>query len=166
MNVEQFAKELKLSPDLLLEKLKAAGVNKSAAEDAITETDKTQLLDYLRKMHGAEDQPKTKITLTRKPTSEIKKADSTGKSRTIQVEVRKKRTYVKKDAAAAEAPPPTQEAAPEPVIEEIPAITTEQPVVEIEAAAPKSVVVEEAAPPVEEAKPKTQHEEESGYRHR
>ena len=103
MNVEQFAKELKLSPELLLEQFKSAGVHKSAAEDAVTEADKTQLLDYLRKMHGAgEEKPKTKITLTRKQTTEIKKSDSTGKSRTIQVEVRKKRTYVKRDASTEE----------------------------------------------------------------
>ncbi len=102
MNVEQFAKELKLSPELLLEQLKSAGVHKSAADDSITEVDKTRLLEYLRKMHGSDEQPKTKITLTRKQTTEIKKSDATGKSRTIQVEVRKKRTYVKRDASAEE----------------------------------------------------------------
>jgi translation initiation factor IF-2 len=155
MNVEKFAKELKLSPDLLLEQLKAAGVYKTAAEDAITETDKTQLLDYLRKMHGAEDQPKTKITLTRKQTSEIKKADSTGKSRTIQVEVRKKRTYVKKEAAAETPLAPVAEIVPEPVVEETPPVIAEQAPAPVEAPAPApAATVEETAPPAEEAKPK------------
>ena len=154
MNVEKFAKELKLSPDLLLEQLKAAGVHKTAAEDAITEADKTQLLDYLRKMHGAEDQSKTKITLTRKQTSEIKKADSTGKSRTIQVEVRKKRTYVKKEAVTEVTPAPAEEIAPEPVIEETPPIAVEQATVPLEVPTPAPAAVEEAAPPVEETKPK------------
>jgi translation initiation factor IF-2 len=78
------------------------------------------LLDYLRKMHGGgAETGKTKITITRKQTGEIRKTDSTGKSRTIQVEVRKSRTYVKRDtsALAAEAQPaaePAAEAKPAP----------------------------------------------------
>ena len=73
----------------------------------LTEQDKTQLLEYLRAVHGTKE-TKNKITLTRRQTTEIKKADSTGKARTIQVEVRKKRVLVKRDASArraAEAPP-------------------------------------------------------------
>ncbi|MFN3543677.1 MAG: translation initiation factor IF-2 [Thiobacillus sp.] len=101
MNVEQFAQELKLPPQLLLEQLKAAGVAKRDVADPVTEADKAHLLDYLRKMHGGSAETgKTKITLTRKQTGEIRKTDSTGKSRTIQVEVRKSRTYVKRDPAA------------------------------------------------------------------
>ncbi|NJD87274.1 MAG: translation initiation factor IF-2 [Betaproteobacteria bacterium] len=95
-NVAQFAEELKLTVPRLLEQLKAAGVNKKAAEDPVTEQDKTRLLDYLREVHGNKEEKK-KITLTRKQTTEIKRADSTGKARTIQVEVRKKRTFVKVD---------------------------------------------------------------------
>ena len=95
MSVEQFASELGLLPAVLLEQLQAAGVSKQMVKDGLTEKDKTQLLDYLRKVHGAED--KNKITLTRRQTSEIKKSDSTGKARTIQVEVRKKRVFVKRD---------------------------------------------------------------------
>src|SRR5262245_25990726 len=111
ISVAQFAGELKMPPKTLLEQLRAAGVNKTLAEDTLTEQDKTKLLDYLRKAHGAAE-AKNKITLTRKQTSEIKKADSSGKARTIQVEVRKKRVFVKRDAgegaapAVAEAPPP------------------------------------------------------------
>ncbi len=186
MNVEQFAKELKLSPDLLLEQLKSAGVHKSAADDSVTEADKTQLLDYLRKMHGAgEEKAKTKITLTRKQTSEIKKADATGKSRTIQVEVRKKRTYVKRDAAtedagkaettapAIEEMPPVAEAladAPETIVAETPApVPTEEPVIEspvepvVEAVAVEAEPLQPeqaAAEPVEQA-PAPQAEEKS-----
>ena len=100
MNVAQFAGELGLPATLLLEQLRAAGVNKAASEDLLTEQDKTQLLDYLRRSHGAKEQ-KNKITLTRKETTEIKKADSTGKARTIQVEVRKKRVFVKRDVTEA-----------------------------------------------------------------
>ncbi len=102
-SVAQFASELGLPPPLLLEQLGAAGVSKKSADDVLTEQDKTQLLDYLRRSHGAQE-PKGKITLTRKETTEIKKADSTGKARTIQVEVRKKRVFVKRDAVEAPAP--------------------------------------------------------------
>lgn len=90
MSVEQFANELGLLPAVLLEQLKAAGVKKVLAEDSLTEQDKAQLLDYLRKTHGSTE-VKSKVTLTRRQTSEIRKSDSTGRARTIQVEVRKRR---------------------------------------------------------------------------
>jgi translation initiation factor IF-2 len=100
--VEQFASELKLPTALLLEQLKSAGVNKSVADDQLSEADKAALLDHLRKEHGTLA-PKNKITLTRKSSSEIKKTDNTGKARTIQVEVRKKRVIEQPtDALAAE----------------------------------------------------------------
>ena len=89
--VAQFAAELGLPTTLLLEQLKSAGVNKSTVEDRLDEADKTALLEYLRKEHGAAQAPKNKITLTRKQNTEIKKTDSSGRARTIQVEVRKKR---------------------------------------------------------------------------
>ena len=104
INVTQFASELGLPPGLLIEQLQAAGVKKVLAEDTpLTEKDKTQLLDYLRHAHGGRE-AKQKITLTRRQTSEIKKSDGTGKSRTIQVEVRKKRVLVKRDTPDAEVP--------------------------------------------------------------
>ena len=132
MNVEQFAQELKLSTGLLLEQLRAAGVEKSAAVDAITEQDKARLLDYLSKKHGATD-VKSKITLTRKETSEIKKADSTGKARTIQVEVRKKRVLVKRETPVAHEAPAEAEAEP------------------VDSGLPVAAEVEMHAQPVEEA---------------
>jgi translation initiation factor IF-2 len=97
INVTQFATELGLLPTMLIEQLQAAGVTRAlTVETALTERDKTQLLDYLRQSHGAKE-AKQKITLTRRQTTEIKKSDGTGKSRTIQVEVRKKRVLVKRD---------------------------------------------------------------------
>jgi translation initiation factor IF-2 len=119
-SVAQFASELKVPPSVLLEQLRAAGVEKRLAEDSLSESDKARLLEYLRKSHGSTE-PKNKITLTRKQTSEIKKSDATGKARTIQVEVRKKRVFVKRDpaelaaaATAAELPPPAPAPAPAP----------------------------------------------------
>ena len=99
--VAQLAAELNRSAAALLEQLQSAGVSKASTDDALTETDKARLLDHLRTSHGtAASSERKKITLTRKSTSEIKQADSSGRARTIQVEVRKKRTFVKRDDAA------------------------------------------------------------------
>jgi translation initiation factor IF-2 len=98
-NVAQFAAELKMPAGVLLEQLQAAGVQKASEDDALSESDKARLLDHLRKSHGSADTDKRKITLTRRHTSEIKQSDATGKARTIQVEVRKKRVFVKRDEA-------------------------------------------------------------------
>ncbi|MDD2701880.1 MAG: translation initiation factor IF-2 [Sideroxydans sp.] len=89
INVAQFAGELGLPVELLLEQLQSAGVDKKKDSDPISEQDKAKLLEHLRSAHGG---GKSKITVTRRETTAIKKADSSGKSRTIQVEVRKKRT--------------------------------------------------------------------------
>lgn len=112
-NVAQFATELKMPADLLLTQLRAAGVEKSSTSDVLSKEDKDKLLGHLRRAHGvAPDGEKKKITLTRKETTEIKQADATGKSRTIQVEVRKKRTFVKRDEAPVEEAPVKVVAAP------------------------------------------------------
>ena len=110
--IEQFASELKMPAGALLEQLSAAGVSAKKEGDKLTEVDKTRLLDYLRKQHGAAAEPKKRITLTRKQTTEIKSADSTGKARTIQVEVRKKRVLVRRDEEAAAPAAPAIEEAP------------------------------------------------------
>ena len=107
--VAEFAKELKKSPDTLLEQLKSAGVAKSSAADALTDADKQKLLSFLKASHGTDTPERKKITLVKKSTSEIKQADATGKARTIQVEVRKKRTFVKRDDNdTTEAPEPAE----------------------------------------------------------
>ena len=112
-NVAQFATELKMPADLLLTQLRSAGVEKSSTSDPLSKDDKDKLLDHLRRTHGAAaDTEKKKITVTRKETTEIKQADATGKSRTIQVEVRKKRTFVQRDEVAPVAAEPVAPAAP------------------------------------------------------
>jgi translation initiation factor IF-2 len=99
--VAQLAAELNRPAAALLEQLQSAGVAKASTDDSVTESDKARLLDHLRTSHGTvASAERKKITLTRKSTSEIKQADSSGKARTIQVEVRKKRTFVKRDEAA------------------------------------------------------------------
>ncbi len=98
--VAEFASELKKSTDTLLEQLKSAGVAKAAASDVLTDSDKHSLLNYLQNSHGTASSERKKITLVKKQTTEIKQADATGKARTIQVEVRKKRTFVRRDDEA------------------------------------------------------------------
>lgn len=127
--VEQFAGELKLPTALLLEQLNSAGVQKSTAEDSLTEADKTALLEHLRKEHGTLA-PKNKITLTRKSNTEIKKTDNTGRARTIQVEVRKKRVIEQRDESELIEPADLPEVAHEAI--EVP----------VEQAAPLEVVIE------------------------
>lgn len=120
--VAEFANELKKTPEILLDQLKSAGVPKQAPTDALTEADKQRLLGFLKASHGTVEPERKKITLTKKSTSEIKQADATGRARTIQVEVRKKRTFIQRDeghpaaaepAAHAEAPAVAQPAAPQ-----------------------------------------------------
>jgi len=93
--VAQFAIELKMPANVLLEQLRVAGVELTSVEDHVTDGDKARLLESLRRSHGATEGKK--ITLTRRQTSEIRQADGSGRSRTIQVEVRKKRVFVKRD---------------------------------------------------------------------
>jgi translation initiation factor IF-2 len=96
--VAQFAAQLNRPTMALIEQLQSAGVPKRSPDDALTDADKERLLEHLRNAHGtAGGAERKKITLVKKSTSEIKQADASGKARTIQVEVRKKRVFVKRD---------------------------------------------------------------------
>ena len=109
--VAELAAELNKPTNLLLEQLSAAGVSKKSETDAVSEADKHALLNHLKTSHGTATGERKKITLVKKSTSEIKQADATGRARTIQVEVRKKRTFIQRDDEVAPAP-----AAPELVL--------------------------------------------------
>ena len=92
--VAQFAAELKMPADLLLKQLQAAGLEKHSANDHLSKEDKDTLLGHLRRAHGiSSDSEKRKITLTRKDSVTNKQPPGDGKSRTIQVEVRKKKVF-------------------------------------------------------------------------
>ena len=95
--VSEFANELKRPTETLLEQLKAAGVPKAAAGDTLNDADKHKLLAFLQSSHGSSGTERKKITLVKKQTTEIKQADASGKARTIQVEVRKKRTFIRRE---------------------------------------------------------------------
>lgn len=100
MNIAQFASELGLPVALLLEQLNAAGIAKEQESDLMSENDKAKLLEHLRQTYGAE-KPAKKITLIRR---ETKKADSSSRGRTIQLEVRKRRALAQTSVAGADAP--------------------------------------------------------------
>ncbi|MFG6461342.1 translation initiation factor IF-2 [Roseateles sp. DXS20W] len=104
--VAQFAAELSKPAGTLLEQLQAAGVKKSSVDDSLSESDKERLLDHLRTAHGTAGGERKKITLVKKSTTEIKQADASGKARTIQVQVKKTRTFVKRDESGEEAAGP------------------------------------------------------------
>ncbi|AGX87083.1 translation initiation factor IF-2 [Candidatus Symbiobacter mobilis] len=133
MTVAELAKELHKSTETLLAQLRMAGVVKTQATDTLSESDKQQLLGYLQSSHGVAPVERKKITMVRKSTTEIRHSDSNGKAHTIQVEVRKKRTFIRRDDVA--------ESAPAPVSVELPSAVPEfstpvEPIAPIELAAP------------------------------
>ncbi len=101
VTVAQFAEVLKVPVDRLLQQLDQAGIKVDSAEDMISEDAKHELLTHLRRSHGRDDAQADaaprKITLRRKSQSELKLASPQGRARTVNVEVRSKRTYVKRE---------------------------------------------------------------------
>jgi len=131
--IKAFAEQIGVEPETLLQQLDDAGIAGKAIGDSLTDEEKLTLLTHLRAHHGgAEATPaRKKITLKRKSTSQITQSSRTGPTRTVQVEVRKKRTYMKRTAVEEEQPG------------EAPA---EEPMVEVAEAAPEAVPA--AAEPV------------------
>lgn len=106
VTVRQFSEVLGISADRLLKQLNEAGMNIRDAEDKISENEKLQLLTFLRKSHGKSDMPgfgePKKITLKRKTQSELHMTGSQGRGKTVAVEVRSKKTYVKRSVIVEE----------------------------------------------------------------
>ena len=102
VTIEQFAEVLKVPVDKLLVQLDEAGIKVSGSKDTISDDAKLELLTHLRRTHGQDgsgsgDAAPRKITLKRKSQSELRLSGAQGRSRTVSVEVRRKRTYVKRD---------------------------------------------------------------------
>jgi translation initiation factor IF-2 len=103
VTVAQFAEVLKVPVEKLLVQLDQAGIKVNGPEDRISDEAKLELLSHLRRSHGQSGEEAVaataprKITLQRKQQSEIKLAGATGRARTVNVEVRVKRTYIKRD---------------------------------------------------------------------
>jgi translation initiation factor IF-2 len=162
MSMIQLAIDIGVPVERLQMQFKDAGINISGADAVVSEEEKQQLLKYLQQHHGAKkDSAPEKIVLRRAKTSEIKVSGSQGANKTISVQVRKKRTYIKRPMEEL-----TKSAALEPsAIDEIevgavPVDTTtaieEVPVTEVvieEVAPVETIVAEEPAIIVEPAKP-------------
>src|SRR5580704_3636800 len=101
VTVSQFAEVLKVPVDRLLVQLDQAGIKVSGPDARISDDAKLELLTHLRRSHGSDDAggdgAPRKITLKRKTQSELKLASTQGRARTVNVEVRRKRTYIKRD---------------------------------------------------------------------
>jgi len=105
VTIAQFADVLKVPVDRLIAQLDQAGITVSSPEDMISEEAKLELLTHLRRSHGhgGEGSAPSRITLKRKTQSELKLASNQGRARTVNVEVRRKRTYVKRDVLEGQA---------------------------------------------------------------
>ena len=158
--VRQLAEIVKIPLERLLEQLKEAGLSASTPEDFITEDEKMQLLAHLRKRHGKAEGDSVnsprRVTLERRKVTEMKQASVPGSAtKTISVEVRKKKTYIKRSEVE-EVEAKKEEVAPvelavEPIVEPI-----IEPIAEIEIIAKESAKVEapveiEVVPEVVEA---------------
>ena len=109
--VKILAEELKRSTDNVLEQLRSIGIEKKVVTDTLTDKEKKALLDHIDKTPATTDASgRKKITLTKRETSEIRQSDAAGRTRTVQVEVRKKRVLVKSDNL------PAEEVVPEKVV--------------------------------------------------
>jgi translation initiation factor IF-2 len=107
VTIAQFADVLKVSVDRLIAQLDQAGITVASPEDMISEEAKLELLTHLRRSHGhggeASGSSPSRITLKRKTQSELKLAGNQGRARTVNVEVRRKRTYIKRDVLEGQA---------------------------------------------------------------
>ena len=125
VTVSQLAESVGTPVDRLLQQMQEAGLPQKSETDLVSEDEKQSLLTHIKKTHGDSDEAPVKITLKRRTLSTLKTAGSAGRGRTVNVEVRKKRTYVRTDAEDAPAVAPAVAAvaeAPEAaVIEDVPA---------------------------------------------
>jgi len=154
VTVKQLSEVVGTPVERLIEQLGEAGVSVSGADQTVTEEQKLKLLDHLRKSHGKADGGEgKKITLRRKSTTELRVTGSQGRAKTVSVEVRKRRTYVKRDETEAEA---VAEPTPAPVLESKAAQVAKQVEEERKAAMDASRRADEERKAVEEAR-KAEH---------
>ncbi len=161
VTVSQLAEVVGAPVDRLLKQMKQAGLIHSSADEAVSDEDKQTLLTFLKSSHGESTAEPKKITLKRKTISTLKTSGNQGR-KTVNVEIRKKRTYVKRDQAelAEEAEKEKLQAAEDVVAEEVPAVEKEEkavvtPAAEVEQEA-VSVDTTEKEPPVDEVLDKSQ----------
>lgn len=147
VTVKQLADVVGVSAERLLTQMQEAGIGAKKIESSVTEEERLKLLSHLKRSHGenVDAAEPSKITLKRKTKSELKVSGASGKRKTVSVEVRKKRTYVKRSLLEDDAAPTT-------VVEEVAAVA--EPVVEAAPAPePQAEAVTEAAKTDAEAPP-------------
>ncbi|MDP6437745.1 MAG: translation initiation factor IF-2 [Gammaproteobacteria bacterium] len=107
VTVAEFAETLNVSVERLLVQLEEAGVSVSGADDIISDDAKMELLNHLRRAHGRKEDKlsvaPSKITLNRRDKTELRMSGGQGRSRTVNVEVRRKKSYIKRDVLEEEA---------------------------------------------------------------
>ncbi|WP_116366290.1 translation initiation factor IF-2 [Parahaliea mediterranea] len=152
VTVQQLAETVNASVERLLTQMKDAGLPHKAADEAVSEEDKQTLLTFLKRSHGEATEAPKRITLKRKTISTLRTSGSQGK-KTVNVEVRKKRTYVKRDPEElrAEAEAAAAQEAEEQAAREAAAAAEEAARIEAQAA--------EAEPEPEAAAPEPEVEE-------
>ena len=137
--IKAFATQIGVSPERLVTQLETAGVISKGVDDSLTDDEKMTLLGYLRTHHGGGEAGTKKITLKQKSVSQIKQSTRTGPARTVQVEVRKKRTFIKRSTIEEEVA--AAAAQTEVVAEDLPVAETV-----VEAPSVHEIVVPEARP--------------------
>jgi translation initiation factor IF-2 len=147
--IKAFATQIGVQPERLLTQLVSAGVSGKGVDDSLTDEEKMTLLGYLRTHHGGGEGGTTKITLKQKSVSQIKQATRTGPARTVQVEVRKKRTFVKRstieeEVAAAEVEAQAHPASAENTADAVAAETSHMPEIVVPEARPSGPVIVQA----------------------
>ncbi|WP_152205271.1 translation initiation factor IF-2 [Marinobacter changyiensis] len=150
VTVKQLAADVGAPVDRLLRQIVEAGLKARSENDSVSSDEKQQLVAFLRKNHGESDSGPQKITLKRKTTTTLKAGSGAGRAKTVNVEVRKKRTYIKREDNQ-------PEAEVEPVVPEVaevtPAEVPEQPVVAAATDEAKPAASEAATASEEPAKP-------------
>lgn len=102
VTISSFASQIGISIDKLLEQLDQAGIAGKSADDLLEDSEKIRLLQFLKGEATREEPGRSRITLKRKTTNEIRQTSRTGAARTVHVETRKKRTFVKRSVLEAE----------------------------------------------------------------
>ena len=178
ITVKSFAEQIGVAPDKLLQQLIAAGIGGKKSGDPLSDEEKMALLSFLRTHHGAGEPEAKRITLTQKSTSKIVQNSRFGQARAVQVEVRKKRTFVKRalpgepetplveseivlpleveliiEAVAAPVSPEPQSSLP-PVEESVEVVVVATKATPLEVPVPTPLPVETTGKPVSEVRPK------------
>ncbi len=148
VTIAELAKMVGVPVERLIGQLQEAGLSQSKPEDTISNEERTALLMFLKRKHGTDqdsDASPKRITLKRKTVETLKTSDNQGRSKAVSVEVRKKRTYVKRsvEEAQLEAEAREKELAEQKAREEA----------ELQAKAAKQKAAEEAAAKLKEAEP-------------